>query len=392
MNKKELVKILNEDGYDAVSETVAEQVAENFRQASSEVISVLCKHLTDNGELIPSDATKLSNIAKRRDLGEIESILANASNKSIEEIDSLLKVLAQENDNLALALFNYNNKTPTSYTDDEELKAILETSAKSMKENMINISKTSAIRVDINNQLVTMDKAYVKVVNQGIFATQQGYVDYYTAIRQVVKKMSAEGVKRIDFASGKSRRLDSQARMNVLEGVRMFNQSYRQKQGEQFGADGVEISAHFPSAPDHLPYQGKQYSNKAFEKLQNSLSRPIGTLNCTHSIAPIILGISKPAYSDEELQKAKEMSEKEVTYTDTLGRKRKTTGYGATQVQRYKELKVRKLKDQQKALQTIGDADGVKAVKKQISQAKKEYYKTCEELKLPIRENRIRGF
>lgn len=392
MDKKELVKILREQGYDAVAEEVAEQVADNFARASNDVIGVLCEHLRENNELIPSDATKISNVAKRRDMSEIESILANASDKSIEEIDSLLEVLAEENDNLSSALFEYRNKTPKSYEDDEELKAILQKSAESMKEGMINISKTAAIRVNVNNQLITMDKAYVKVINQGIFATQQGYVDYYTAIRQVVKKMSDEGVKKIDFASGKSRRLDSQARMNVLEGVRMFNQEYRMKQGEQFGADGVEISAHFPCAPDHLPYQGKQYSNKSFEKLQNSLTRPIGTLNCTHSIAPIILGISEPAYSDKELKKAKEMSEKEVTYTDTLGRKRKTTGYGATQVQRYKELKIRKLRDQQKALQKVGDTEGVKAIKKQVTQAKKEYYSVCEELKLPVRENRIRGF
>ena len=392
LDKQELVKILKEQGYDAVADTVAEQVADNFTRASNDVIGVLCEHLRENDELIPSDATKISNVAKRRDLGEIESILANASNKSIEEIDSLLEVLAQENDNLASALFEYKNKTPKSYSNDEELKAILQKSAENMKDGMINISNTSAIRVNINNQLITMDKAYVKVVNQGIFAAQQGYVAYYTAIRQVVRKMSEEGVKRIDFASGKSRRLDSQARMNVLEGIRMFNQEYRMKQGEQFGADGVEISAHFPCAPDHLAYQGKQYSNDAFEELQNSLSRPIGTLNCTHSIAPIILGISEPAYSDEELQKAKEMSEKEVTYTDTLGRKRTTTGYGATQVQRYKELQVRKLRDQQKALEKIGDVDGAKAVKKQVTQAKKEYRRVSEELKLPVRENRIRGF
>lgn len=389
VDKKELVKILKDQGYDAVAEEVAEQVADNFRQASSEVISVLCRHLTYNGELIPSDATKISNIAKRRDLGEIERILANASNKSIEEIDSLLKVLAEENDNLSLALFKYNNKTPTSYTDDEELKAILETSAKSMKEGMINISNTSALRVDMNNNLVTMDKAYVRAINQSIFATQQGYTDYYTAIRAVVLKMSADGVKKIVLGSGKAVRLDSQARMNVLEGVRMFNQEYRRKQGEQFGADGVEISAHFPCAPDHLPYQGRQFSNKDFDELQESLPRPIGKMNCTHSIAPIILGISKPVYSDEELEQAREMSEREIEYTDSLGRKRTTTGYGATQVQRYKELQVRKLKDQQRALENVGDTVGAKEIKKKVTKAKKEYYRVCEEMGVPPRSNRL---
>lgn len=389
MDKKELINILKEQGYDAAAEEVAEQVADNFRQASSDVIYLLCERMRAIDELLPSDATRISNISKRRDMKNIESILANASSKSIEEIESLLEVLAQENDNLASALFEYKEKKPTSYKDDEELKAILETSAKSMKEGMINISNTSALRVDMNNNSVTMDKAYVRAINQSIFATQQGYTDYYTAIRQVVLKMSADGVKRVVLGSGRSVRLDSQARMNVLEGVRMFNQEYRRKQGEQFGADGVEISAHFPCAPDHLPYQGKQYSNKEFDKLQSNLERPIGKMNCGHSISPIILGISKPVYTDKELKQAKEMSEKEIEYTDARGVKRKTTGYGATQVQRYKELQVRKLKDQQRALENVGDTVGVKEMKKKVTKAKKEYYRVCEEMGVPPRSNRL---
>lgn len=39
--------------------------------------------------------------------------------------------------------------------------------------------------------------------------------------------------------------------------------------GESFGADGIEISA-------HLPYQGKQFSNEEFEQLQQILKRPVG--------------------------------------------------------------------------------------------------------------------
>jgi hypothetical protein len=389
MDVKELKKLLKELGADGVAEEVAEQVADIFAKAQSEAIYLLCERIKAIDGLLPSDATKISNVARRRDLEIIESKLANASEKSIEEIESLLKVLAEENDNLSSVLFKYNEKTPTSYKDDAELKAILQTSLDSMKEGIVNLSNTSAVRVSFNNKFVRLDTAYIKLVNQSIMATQQGYTDYYTAIRNVVRKMAVDGIRVVTFRDGKTRRLDSQARMNVLQGVRMFNQEYRKKQGEQFGADGVEISAHFPCATDHLPYQGKQYTNKAFEELQDSLERPIGTMNCGHSISPIILGISKPTYSDKELEKAKKMSEKEVVYTDTLGRKRKTTGYGATQVQRYKELQVRKLKDEQKALEKAGDTVGAKEIKKKVTKAKKEYYRVCEEMNVVPRNNRL---
>lgn len=387
MDKKELIEILNSMGHEGVADAVAEQVADNFTKASNDVIGVLCDALRDTGELIPSDAIKLMNVMKKRDLKEIKKILASASDKSIEEIDNMLEVLAQDNDDFAQALFDYQGKESTSYKDDDMLKSILQTSADSMKEDIINISKTSAITVNGNS--IAIDKAYVKVVNQGIFATQQGYTDFNTAVRQVVKKMAADGVRSVTFSNGSKRRLDSQARMNILEGVKRFNYNYRMAKGEQYGADGVEIDVHFPCAPDHLPYQGKLYSNKDFEKLQGSLKRPIGDMNCRHSVTPIVLGISEPAYSDEEIKEAKELSEKEVTYTDSRGVKRTCTGYEATQVQRRMETKVRRLKDQQSSLKRLGDDMGAREVGKQVTRAKKEYYRVSDELGLRARDNRL---
>ena len=41
--------------------------------------------------------------------------------------------------------------------------------------------------------------------------------------------------------------------------------------GQRFGSDGVEISAHAISAPDHLPVQGRQFSNEEFCKMQNGM-------------------------------------------------------------------------------------------------------------------------
>lgn len=99
-----------------------------------------------------------------------------------------------------------------------------------------------------------------------------------------------------------TRRIDSAARQNVLDGISYIAQETAKSNGEKFGADGYEISAHATCAPDHLPYQGKQYTKAQFDKLQAGLKRPIGQWNCRHLIYPIILGVSAPAYSDEELK------------------------------------------------------------------------------------------
>ena len=64
----------------------------------------------------------------------------------------------------------------------------------------------------------------------------------------------------------------------------------------------------------HAPYQGHQYSKKAFDRINNSLARKFGWWGCRHNVYPIILGISPPAYSDKQLQQYLDENEKGVWY------------------------------------------------------------------------------
>lgn len=50
----------------------------------------------------------------------------------------------------------------------------------------------------------------------------------------------------------------------------MFN-AVNQMNYEAIGADGWEISAHPAPAPDHAPYQGKQYTKEEYDRINNGL-------------------------------------------------------------------------------------------------------------------------
>ena len=187
--------------------------------------------------------------------------------------------------------------------------------------------------------------------------------------------------------------------MNVSDGVRSLNTSYRKIQGESFGADGIEISAHALCAPDHLPNQGKQFSNEEFEQLQSSLSRPFFAMNCHHSSFPIILGISDPVYSDKELQAYKKSSEKEVEYTtlqkDKDGNyiKKKMTRYQASQTaQRKIETNIRQLKDIRNQLSINNDSIGVAEYNKRIKSKTAYYKKVSEQIGLSPKMDRLRVY
>lgn len=216
---------------------------------------------------------------------------------------------------------------------------------------------------------------YRNLVDVAIDAVTNGIDSYNNIIRKQLTdstlqsnlRYADEGLK-VTYASGLTRRLDSAVRMNVLEGVRQVNNGIREKAGEEFGADGVEVSAHALCARDHIDIQGKQFSKKEFELRNEELRRHISTCNCKHYTFPIILGVSKPTYTDKELKQYKANSEKPVNING-----REMTKYQATQAQRNMETAIRKQKDKYIFADTMGDTEMAEKIKNNINQLQSQY-------------------
>jgi predicted ABC-type ATPase len=188
---------------------------------------------------------------------------------------------------------------------------------------------------------------------------------------------------RVQYESGLTRRLDTAVRQNVLGATRQVNQKVQFEVGEEFGADGIEISAHSSPAPDHAPYQGKQMTKEAFEKLQGALDRPIGEWNCAHFVKSIILGVSKPTYSNEQLDQIRRDNEAGCV----IDGKHYTT-YEATQIQRKLETAVRYQKDIAIAAKNSGD-DYLRAISQQnINELSRKYKQVSNTAGLPVKSER----
>jgi hypothetical protein len=363
-------------------EDLINPLSELFEQVNTDVLSVITNRIKSIGTMTATDAHKLSILIRNKDIKEIERIISDGTDLSIKQIDKILTKSASYNDELANSLYKARNIPPSTISTDSVLLNVVRTAKENIVDNVVNLSKTTGFM--LNGKMTDTAKAYNYAVNRAIFEVEQGLFDYNTAMRSVIKQMADSGVRTVDYDSGYHRRMDSAVRMNVLDGVRMLNMNYRETQRSQFGADGVEISAHGLCSPDHLPYQGKQYTNKEFEKLQETLDRPIGSLNCKHSITPIILGISNPVYSDETLQEYKANSNKKVEYStlqkDSDGNyiKKTVSKYDFSQIQRKTETDIRRLKDYKNQLDIMEDKICSSEVQKKIT-AKTKYYKMISE-------------
>ena len=307
-----------------------EEIVQQYLRAMGE-------HIRDIGKLLPSDVQKLVEMKRMGvNVDAIKREIAAALEAAARDVERVFRETAETDYRAERALYEEARDVPLA--KNAALVRPLKAYTRQTAEALANLSNTTVV-----------SSAYREAVDRAVQAAQSGVTDYASAVRQALREAAAGGL-RVQYASGATRRLDSAVRMNVLDGVRQLNQDIAMQTGKEYGADGVELSAHALCAEDHLPYQGEQFSFKEFERLQAQLERPIGMWNCRHFAFPIILGVSEPANSKELLENYRRTSREKITIDGVT-----KTRYEWTQQQRKLETKVRQQKDIANTAKAAGD-------------------------------------
>ena len=383
-------------------ELALERFVRRFEEFNTEVLEEFGKTISKFDGLTASQAHKLAQQMKNgRDIDKILDDLERISELSRKDIEDLLEITAKENIAFANTYYEAKAMDKISYEDSKQFQDLVKAVEKTTKGEFTNLSKTTALKLLKDNGkplYLDIKKAYNEVIDRCVLAVSTGQTNYQKAMYDTIKQLSSSGVKKIyyDNVGNKrqdgtvvkypyARRLDSSVRMNILDGVRQVNIGIQEQVGKEFDSNGVEITAHSPCAPDHIFIQGQQYTKKQFEKINANLRRPISTLNCTHFVFSIVLGVSSPNYTKKQLNQFKKESNSIVEYQG-----RKYTKYEATQVQRKIETAIRQQKDLQIIAKASGDKDTIAKSQQKISQLTQEYKKFSNKVGLDTKMNRLR--
>lgn len=363
---------------------LAEQFAVRFNRVCLRILCDMGDTLRKTGELTPSQARQLQQMfTYGADVEEMTKQLARAAGSSMEEIQSLYAQAAKEEQAWTKPFYNVKGITQIPFAENTFLQNIVKAVAAVTKGNLRNMSRTTTVGIKTKKGFQPLGRFYQTTVDEAVSAVATGVSDYNSVIRQAVKDMG--GGLRVQYESGYTRRLDSAMRQNIIDGVSYVAQETARQAGEEFGADGVELSAHSPCAPDHLPYQGKQYSLQEYEELQASLRRPIGEWNCRHFAYPVLLGISRPANSKAELAEMAQASERRIEMDG-----RTYSRYECTQLQRKLETKLRYAKEEKAVYQAAGQTELVREATEKIRILGNKYREVSKKADLPMRAERIR--
>ena len=369
------------------------------------VLTSIANKLREIGTLSPSDIKRLKLLVfLGTDIKLMNQELSKLAGLQIRDTKDVIRRVAIDANLDAKPLYDYRHKSFIPYEKNTKLQEYVKAVGKQTSQIFTNISKSKAtgflIR-DLKNptklKFHSIDDTYKSVVDEAIQSVKSG-VDYRVAMRRTVNQLLDSGVRRISWDSGYTQRLDTVVRRNVLEGIRAINQLIEDEHGKKIKADGKELSAHINCALDHEPFQGHTFSNEEFEKLQNNedftdinnqsflgVDRVIGQYNCRHIARSVIIGVSKPKFSQEQLQKMIENNHKGYTFPNG----KHITMYECTKIQRKLETKIRYAKEEQMTLKELGDIEGARTARLKVLKYTKELEKFSKDCKLKVQKDRL---
>lgn len=320
----------------------ADQI-EAFGDKVQQIISPVTDFLIEDIARRISQAGKLTSTAayqvwRARQLGISEEKLEKELRRLLKLSDRQIKEIMYQSAQFGYSIDVGGLPGAVPFAENEVVDQIVSAAMKTAGEDLQNLTQTIGF-VTHDGRWSPLTEAYRKSCDFAFSKVSTGAQDYASAIREATKNLAQKGIEVIDYESGVHTSLEAAVRRNVMGALGLMQEQISQKNHDDLGCDGWEISAHAASAPDHEPIQGRQYSDDAYQKLNDSLVRRIGTLNCGHAAFPVILGVSRPQYTPEELEKMRADNESGVTVDG-----KHYTMYEATQRQRSLERAIRKQK------------------------------------------------
>ena len=305
---------------------------------------------------------------------------------SKSQLQALLKQAAEVGYDFDISRFPTVEAIP--FDENESLQRIVETAAEMTQGSFENLTQTMGF-VTYDGKVTELTEAYRKSCDFAFEKIFSGAQDYNSAIRQATKGLAEKGIQTIDYESGVHRSLEAAVRGNFMGGINIMSREINQHNHDMLGCDGWEISAHEFSAPDHEPFQGRQYSDAEFQRLQAMLVRDFESFSCGHDVMGIILGINEPQYTPEKLEAMRRRNEEGFVIDG-----KHYTGYEATQRQRGLERTLRKQKRKILIDEKTGDKEKLAIDQTRYVVANDEYHRFSKAAGLRLQHERanVPGF
>lgn len=374
-------------------ESFADEYGDRIAEWELFAVALVCKELGRIGKMTPEQAKKY-NAEKETKKTEkiILSALTTAVLLNIKDLPKTYTSLFDKWHKGNEYMYKYRGVPFVDVADNKSLQKIINSYSKKSGAELLEFTKTKAIKVlDATGKPVAFREQILKSFKEATDLVTSGKQDFYTTMRKTVLDLGGSGA-RVDYGTviiddkprRITRRLDTVVRQNMLYNGKMASREYNKQISKELGTDGIEIDLHANSRPSHRFMEGKQYA-KGHTVVINGVEyegaidkgvydRLYVDYNCQHYETDIILGVSEPRYSPEELARLKAENKKEYEINGIS-----KDGYGWSQVLRGLESDTRNAKDQINALKAFSNSETqIADLNKKIKAYKQKYNEICD--------------
>ena len=197
-------------------------------------------------------------MAKLLSMKNVESKIAEILKISQDKVDKLFPDIANMSIEQENAIYKKAGLDTIQLKDSKTLQKYLSTAMETTKGDLENITRTLGFAEVQNGKVVYSDltKFYRKELSLANMQISTGAIDYNTAIKQAVKKLSESGVRQINYESGRSNEVYAATRRAVLSSVHQMTEGMTKQNMNKLIPDKesqyVEVTSHFPCRPSHL--------------------------------------------------------------------------------------------------------------------------------------------
>ena len=377
-----------------VLDALPEELAELYRDLENTLLDEICSRLVIADQLNEVTVQDIKALrAHGIDLKEIEKAIRNTTGISEKKLNELIDDVVERNQKYYTEVIDLAHVTqPETLVDIEDTWAIYEQT----KQTMRNLTQSMGFLV--GNMMLKPARVYQWALDNAEMQIQSGAISYNQAIASAGKQLAENGIKVVDYESGRRDSIDVAARRAVMTGVNQICAKYTEQAAEYLETPYFEVSAHAGARDipgkspwsSHKAWQGRVYSTRSND-IYPSIYDVCGLgavdglegANCRHRRNVWVEGVSERTYTDEQL----------AHIDDDLGCTfdgKTYTAYEATQMQRRVERQIIKQKRFATAYKASGQTDEYRAAKAKLTRLNAKYKAFSEAAKLPLQWERTR--
>lgn len=329
----------------------------------------------------------------------IKQLIGKAVKEADLQVDDIYEQAVQSDYIQNRRLYEAVGRDYLPYKENPWLQQAVEAVRRQTKDSLRpleNLTQTTGFNVPMGGgkKVFTPLSEYLeRSLDKAMLGITTGTKTYSQAIGDVIDEMTASGIRVVDYASGKSDRIEVAVRRAVMTGIAQMTDKVNEKNAAELGTDHWEVDWHMGARntgsgyKNHQSWQGKVYDTEQM-RIVCGLGEMLGYagINCYHIRSPFIPGINKRKYTDEWLD---EQNRKENEKKTFHGREYDT--YEALQYQRRLERTIRKQKEDVKLMEKAGaDKEDITAAKSRLRLTNKTYVDFSNEIGLRQQRERLR--